>query len=434
MAALGQLHFPFRVSSLRFSPLRLLLLLLCIGARPAVTLAQLTIVNPSDRTVSLAVGFYVEKGLFKGWNTKGWFTVAPHDSTSLLPGGITGGGFYYYGRIDGCDEQYLGSYGLYVHPTEAFSIASAASDVPVTLNEGAKKAPFVRVDVPAGQTRYRLRLPAVNCSRQGQRTGDWLVYLDRDKEEVTKPAEAAYVRRVTYQQGRPTGLVRDYYYPSNVLQWDGKLLQEHPLTPQGTCLTYDETGRKREEDQYQNGRPVSQRRWDATGKEVVVTKKYRTVRVLEPQQGYLFSYYNTGSSRTVIPIKLPPNTVSWYYEFSAYRDQVQLEAAKARFQLASQLTRLVDESGALKIAMQALTTPPGGHICNTYLLNDTRQVDVFRANQQPAFVREGTRTNLTSGIVPVTENTSGPVYLGLYNPDNLYGIHYAVEVVAVVEE
>jgi len=80
--------------------------------------------------------------------------------------------------------------------------------------------------------------------------GDWLVYLDRDKEEVTKPEQANYVRRISYQQGVPTGLVRDYYWPANTLQWDGKLLKEHPATRQGTCITYDAAGHEREEALY----------------------------------------------------------------------------------------------------------------------------------------------------------------------------------------
>jgi hypothetical protein len=148
----------------------------------------------------------------------------------------------------------------------------------------------------------------------------------------------------------------------------------------------------------------------------------------------LFSYYNSGASRTVIPVQLPLNTVSWYYEFSAFRDKAQVDGARAKFQLVSQLSRFVDDTGTLKLAVNALTTPPGGNICNVYFLGDTRQTDLFQAKQQFSSIREGTRSNLTSAVVPVLEPTSQRVYLGLYNPDNLYGIHYALEVVAVVED
>nr|GEX61335.1 hypothetical protein [Tanacetum cinerariifolium] len=305
--------------------------LVCTGAFSTRCLAQLTLINPSDHAVSLALGFYVEKGLWKGWNTKGWLNVAPHDSMTLLPEGIGGGAFCFAGRVAECDQVYSGTYPLFVHPTDAFSIAGAASEVPVTLNKGVQKVGFAKVELPAGQRRYRLRLPAGNFTQKGIRTGDWLVYLDRDKEEVAKPEQAAYLRRISYQQGVPMGLVRDYYWPANTLQWDGKLLTEHPATKQGTCITYDEAGRKREEALYQNGRVSgSVRRWNEASQEVVTRKRYRTVRVLEPQTGYLVSYFNPGSSRAVIPVQLPANTVSWFYEFTAYRDQAQLQAARAR--------------------------------------------------------------------------------------------------------
>lgn len=397
--------------------------------------AQLTLINPSDRAVSMAVGFYVEKGIWQGWNTKGWTTIAPHDSATLLPGGIAGNAFYYHGRIAGCDQRYEGSYALFVHPTDVFSVANAAGPMPITLNQGVEKAGFVKVDLPPLQRKYRLRLPVANCTQQGKRMGDWLVYLDRDKEEVTKPEQATYVRHLTYQQGTPAGLVQDYYWPANRLQWDGKLLSEHPAVFQGTCVTYDETGRKREEAVYQNGRVSGDiRRWDAAGKEGITTKRYHTVKVLNPQQGYLVSYFNPGQSRTVIPVQLPPNTVSWYYEFTAFRELAQLQAARAKFQLAAELSSLMDNSGSLKLAINALTTPPGGNICNVYLLQDTKQTDLFTRKQAFAYIREGTRSSLTSAVVPLPAPANPTFYLGLHNPDNMYGIHYALEVVAVVEE
>ncbi|MGI4873006.1 MAG: hypothetical protein ACRYFX_17735 [Janthinobacterium lividum] len=405
-------------------------------ARPAF--AQLTVINPTDQPVSLALGFYVDKGLWKGWNTKGWLTLAPHDSLTELPAGINGNCFCYFVRVPGSDWHDTGRYPLFLHPTDAFAIAGAANDAPLTLNQNSRKAGFAKVDLPAGQRAYRLRLPPPNCTRGGVRTGSWQVYLDRDKEEVTQPDQASYLRRVTYQQGVPTGLVRDYTYPSGVLQWDGKLLREHPAVFQGTCVSYDEAGHKREEGLYQQGQLTgSVHRWDAAGQPVAAAaKKYRTVQVLQPQQGYLVSYFNPGQSRTVIPVTLPAGTVAWYYEFAAFREPAQLQAARVRFKLATELAQLVDNTGIANLLATSLTQPPGGNICNVYLLQDATQSDRFQNKQQFSYLREGTRSSLTSAVVPVLAGSgaNSPVYLGLHNPDNLYGIHYALEVLAVVEE
>ena len=86
------------------------------------------------------------------------------------------------------------------------------------------------------------------------------------------------------------------------------------------------------------------------------------------------------------------------------------------------------------MAMNVLTTPPGGDICNVYLLQDTVQTDLFQQKQEFSYLREGTRSSLTAAVVPVQSAASQQVFLGLHNPDKLYGIHYALEVVAVVEE
>ncbi|RAU81327.1 hypothetical protein DP923_16300 [Pontibacter arcticus] len=105
---------------------------------------------------------------------------------------------------------------------------------------------------------------------------------------------------------------------------------------QGTSISYNDQGQKVEEAIYKDGQLTgSVRCWGDDGKEILSKKIYRTVTVLEPQVGYLVSYYNPGNSRTLIPVTLPENTVRWYYEFTAYRNKADVEAIRNTFQLAS---------------------------------------------------------------------------------------------------
>ncbi|MBC5994021.1 DUF1036 domain-containing protein [Pontibacter cellulosilyticus] len=396
--------------------------------------AQLKVINPNGHAVSLALGFYNETGLIKGWHTQGWINIAPHDSAMLLPNGIVGGEVYYFGRISGCDQLYQGQYSLHIQPKEAFSIANSASDLPISLNKGLEKAPFTKVSIPNGGKTFTLRLPEVNCTQKGMRQGAWTLYLDRDKEEVKQAQDAAFIRKINYQNGVPSGLVRDYYAKTNVLQWDGKLISEKPDVRQGTSITYSEQGQKVEEAFYQSGKPEGKvRRWDADGKEIVTKKTYRTVTVLKPQVGYLVSYYNSGNSRTYIPVILPENTVEWYYEFTAYRNEAELQAAQEKFKLASELTLLIDQTGMLKLAADLFTAPPGGDICNVYMFEDEAQVKAFMQKRSFTPVRDWSRTSLKSAVVPV-HSSGRKAYLGLHNPADLDGIHFAIEVVAVVEK
>lgn len=392
------------------------------------------VVNPNDNAVSLAIGHYVEKGIFKGWNTLGWVNIAPHDSSIVLTS-IVSNTFYYYGRLNGCEQTFEGQYALFLHPTEAFKVSNAATEAPISLNKGIVKAAFSKVDIPKNQTQFRYVLPSLNCTANGKREGKWTIMLDRDKEETLNSTDAAYIRKISYQNGKPTGIVRDYFYPSNKLQWDGKLLQTNPDLKHGTSITYDERGRKREEATYENGKLVgSIYRWDEEGKEILVKKTYKVVTVLTPQTGYLFSYFNNGKSRAVVPVNLPANTVLWYYEFTASREKSEMLSAQSNFKLLADLTKLVDQTGFTNLAMSTLTNPPGGNICNVYLITDPKQSDLFEAKQQFLFSREGSRSNVTSAIVPIQDASSKSVYLGLFNPDDYYGIHYAIEVVAIVEE
>lgn len=416
--------------------LRLLLVLVAFGLlaiKPAA--AQLKVINPADQAVSFAIGYYHETGLLKGWHTQGWVNIAPRDSATLLPEGIAGGQFYYFGRLAGCDQIFQGQYALQIHPTDAFSIANAASDSPVTLSKDLKKVGFVKVDVSEGKRQHTLRLPVLNCTQSDVRQGDWTVYLDRDKEEVQQEQDAAYIRKISYQNGKPAGLVRDYYAKTNVLQWDGKLISERPDVRQGTCITYNEEGQKVEEAMYKEGQLLGEaRRWGDYGKEILKTKTYKTVTVLDPQVGYLVSYYNPGNSRTIIPVTLHENTVRWYYEFTAYRNKADVEAVRNNFQLASELSMFIDKTGFLKQATAVLTPPAGGDICNVYLIEDKLQAQVFM-QKQPNFKRviDASRTSLTSAVVPV-QHKGKQVYLGLHNPADVDGIYFAIEVVAVVEE
>src|SRR5512143_2073950 len=61
----------------------------------------------------------------------------------------------------------------------------------------------------------------------GERVGTWLYYMDEDFDETDDESLAEYYRIITYQNGKPSGTVRDYY-KSGVLQWEGILESEYP--------------------------------------------------------------------------------------------------------------------------------------------------------------------------------------------------------------
>lgn len=169
----------------------------------------------------------------------------------------------------------------------------------------------------------------------------------------------------------------------------------------------------------------------------LVKKEYKPVAIVPITEYYINSGSNAtfsgGKSRITFPVTLPPNTQEWYYEFSASRDKNAVEQAKSSFNLLGQLTTLIDQTGALGFGMDMLTKPPGGDVCDVYLL-DYDNSRLFEAKETFQYFTAGTRENIKSGLVKMAGSAGQSWFMGLKNPDSMYGIHVAIEVVAVTLE
>lgn len=140
-----------------------------------------------------------------------------------------------------------------------------------------------------------------------------------------------------------------------------------------------------------------------------------------------------GKSRITFPITLPKNTQEWYYVFSASREKSDIEEFKNSFNLIGQLSKIIDKTGALNFGVDMLTKPPGGNVCDVYLL-DFNNSKLFESKDAYRYLTNGTRENIKSGIVKMTGGAAQTYFLGIKNPDNMYGIQVAIEVVAVTLE
>jgi hypothetical protein len=143
--------------------------------------------------------------------------------------------------------------------------------------------------------------------------------------------------------------------------------------------------------------------------------------------------FKGGTSRITIPVTLPPNTQEWYYEFTASRNKDEVDKVTSTFKLAGELSMLIDQTGALGFGIDLLTQPPGGDVSNIYLM-DFDNSRLFEAKQGFQHFPIGSRENIKSGVVKLTQGNNETVYLGIMNPDNMNGIHVAIEVVAITHE
>jgi hypothetical protein len=169
----------------------------------------------------------------------------------------------------------------------------------------------------------------------------------------------------------------------------------------------------------------------------LIKKEFKTSSIVPTTDFYINSGSNStfkgGKSRITFPVTLPKNTQEWYYVFSASREKADMDKAKGSFNLAGQLTKLIDQTGALSFGVDMLTKPPGGNFCDVYIL-DFANSSLFEAKEAYQYQTSGTRENIKSGVVKMTGGAGQTYYIGIKNPDSYYGINVAIEVVAITLE
>lgn len=136
------------------------------------------------------------------------------------------------------------------------------------------------------------------------------------------------------------------------------------------------------------------------------------------------------SSRQVLPINLPANTVEWYYTITTTNNRKQ----SLNSDLTGQLDKLlVSDPGINSNALSVIEVPGGSGICDVYVMTNPNEVNKY-VNKQPAvsFLMNDSRQNYTSGMVQVKDFLYGSCFLVLRNPSASEGLNVTVEVTAIV--
>jgi hypothetical protein len=136
------------------------------------------------------------------------------------------------------------------------------------------------------------------------------------------------------------------------------------------------------------------------------------------------------SSRQVLPIALPANTVEWYYTVTTTNNRKQF----LNSDLTEQLDKLlVPELGITSNALSTITVPGGSGLCDVYVMTNPNEV-VKYVNKQPAasFLMNDSRQKYISGIIQVKDFLYGSCFLVLRNPSASQGLNVTVEVTAIV--
>ena len=140
-----------------------------------------------------------------------------------------------------------------------------------------------------------------------------------------------------------------------------------------------------------------------------------------------------GKSRTIIPVNLPKETISWYYTFSTG----SAGSGVKNLQLLMQVSALIaDPTKVTSFALSNIKIPSGSHTVDVYLLDQPNADAFFNKidNKGGTFYynREGTVTATKEGTVRINQISNSQMYLGIKNPSSLDGVDVSIEVVAIV--
>ena len=167
---------------------------------------------------------------------------------------------------------------------------------------------------------------------------------------------------------------------------------------------------------------------------VVRKKIFTTLEVVEKHEAIVNSRSSmTGSTRTVIPVSLPANTVEWYYRFSARKIESSTQANTNTLvgELAGALTGSSALVGTVSGLLGSLSTPPGAEACDVFLIDQANYTPFLSKSPDFQQYAAASRTNLNSGNARVDCCLQGQWYLGLRNNAFSDGIKVQLEVVAI---
>lgn len=172
---------------------------------------------------------------------------------------------------------------------------------------------------------------------------------------------------------------------------------------------------------------------------VAKRRRYDVVSVQEPSMHWLNSYSNAylrgGSDRLLIPITLPANTVEWYYIISASRNREEIANNLKTVSLVRDIAKAVlsgnPAAAAINFSFNLITQPPGSDYCDVFLLDKTNQ-RLFMEGETFQSIPEGTRENITSAKVKMTQQKGNQLYIGLQNRDTFNGLAVGIEIAAIV--
>lgn len=169
------------------------------------------------------------------------------------------------------------------------------------------------------------------------------------------------------------------------------------------------------------------------------TKNERTIVSLQPQRvvtlnSAVRAATLEGTTRVVIPIDLPKNTIEWFYSFTTNDGVSGMKNLNLALQLSS---FVIDYTGTSASLLSKIQVPAGSLGIDSYLLLENSRIPFLEKWDQNGgtfnYTIQGSTENTKQAIVRINSIKSGRCYIGLRNPSSLDAVVVTIEVSAIVE-
>lgn len=391
--------------------------------------SQVVINNNGSLKIFVAI-CYLDKST--GWTSKGWFPIEAGQKSILYNySSLSEPDFYYCAHIAGYDDGWYGNTPVYVNTKDAFTLPNVNNKT-ASINPLIRRRDFIKVELK-GKKNYTINLTpqSVNLTSNKLKQGKWIFGLDKEGDYAEKKEDFVYTREVTFDAGRPIGWCRDYYQDGKIKS-EFKLSSFNPVVYEGKCTWYKQDGSLEKEIAYKNGVEISKTIKDSTGTFVTKSSMYKVKR-LPLQNFYVRGQQQSGRSQTAFYVQLPPNTVAWYYEFAATKDQEDVASIQNKFTATAQIAKAIDITGITSGIINLLTPPPGAEICNIFVL-DGSYYNLFLENGDYRYYAPISRINSRSGVIEVNNLTIPQPIIGIQAVNNWSSVYVSVQVTAIVRQ
>lgn len=136
------------------------------------------------------------------------------------------------------------------------------------------------------------------------------------------------------------------------------------------------------------------------------------------------------TSRVIIPVSLPNNTVEWYYSYTTSANNSSTQTLNFAMEIGAKIV-----GGPIGGAAKAISIPEGsGEVDIWVFTEESRYAFEYKNDYNVKYFPNLSETSSTQGTKPISSPLTGNYLIGIKNPSPTAKVAITIQVVAVIKE